>query len=162
MCFSHGFRHIDLSNNPLGEGGARELSEAIRKTFTIKSLKLRCCSINEAGIKHLHSALAINQSIKFLDIEGNDISAVSVYTALAEVQAANDVEALREDPNAVDASALTVYVSISQKHYSQQPSVNCISYSDHIVLPVSCFIGVQCIVSQATLLDETTVSVVAS
>lgn len=154
---SHGFRHIDLSNNPLGEGGARELAEAVRKTFTVKSLKLRCCQINEAGIKYLHSALAINQSIKYLDIEGNDISAVSVYTALvsvlfvflfimcmfdsniarvffasialictvhftnsifsqcnysqAEVQAANDVEALREDPQAVDANSLTVYVS---------------------------------------------------
>lgn len=82
--FSHrnGFRHIDISNNPLGEGGARELAEAIRKTYTIQSLKMRCCSINEEGIRHLHGALATNASIKFLDIEGNDISAVSVYTAL--------------------------------------------------------------------------------
>mmetsp|Transcript_25605 Transcript_25605/g.44053 ORF Transcript_25605/g.44053 Transcript_25605/m.44053 type:complete len:264 (-) Transcript_25605:71-862(-) len=137
---SHGFRHIDISNNPLGEGGARELAEAIRKTMTIKSLKLRCCSINEAGIKHLHSALAINQSIKFLDIEGNDISAVSVYTALAEVQAANDVEALREDPNAVDANALTVYAynALSRKlRFLTKPQLALLHHNPSFNIPES-------------------------
>ena len=155
---SHGFRHIDISNNPLGEGGARELAEAIRKTMTIKSLKLRCCSINEAGIKHLHSALAINQSIKFLDIEGNDISAVSVYTALAEVQAANDVDALREDPNAVDANALTVYVSKDGLFYCL--STLCKQY--FLLYGYPLILGVQCTITQAALLDEATIGVIAS
>ena len=102
---------MDLSNNPLGEGGVRELSEALYKTYTLLSLKLRCCNMNDAGCQYLIKALQINASIRYLDIEGNDLSPESVYTALAEVQAANDIDALRVDAQGVDANTLSIYVS---------------------------------------------------
>ena len=58
---------------------------------------------------HLHGALAVNCSILLLDIENNDISPTGAFIALAEVQADNDVNALRKDPHAVDAAVLSSY-----------------------------------------------------
>jgi hypothetical protein len=126
------------------------------------TLKLRSCRINDDGCEHLIDALRINSSVRFLDIEGNDLSPASIYTALvrcflvvslrvdpgvcifvpldtlgsdyvvivstyvrvsllwllcfplraqAEVQAVNDTDALKANPMAVDAGALSVYVS---------------------------------------------------
>lgn len=87
----------------------REIAEALHKTFTVLSLKLRACRFYDAGCAHLIRALMINASIRYLDIEGNDLSPASVYAALAEVQAVNDVDALREDPHSVDANSLSIY-----------------------------------------------------
>jgi hypothetical protein len=83
----------------------------VRKTYTLKSLKLRCCSINDAGIQHLLPMLEINGSLLLLDIDGNNISQNNYFTALGDVQANNDANALRADAHAVDASELSVYVS---------------------------------------------------
>jgi Ran GTPase-activating protein (RanGAP) involved in mRNA processing and transport len=82
VCFRCGFRHIDISNNPLGDGGIRELSEALHKTYTVLTLKLRSCRMSDAGCAHLIKALQINASIRVLDIENNDISPASHYAAL--------------------------------------------------------------------------------
>jgi len=106
---NYGLRHIDISNNPLGLAGLREIASALPKTHTLRSLRMRSCLLDDYAGQELHTALSLNCSLVFLDVAGNDISPVGVFTVLAEVQATCNVEALRLDGMAVDCASLSTY-----------------------------------------------------
>ena len=65
--------HLYLSENPIGDTGASLISQAVRKSATLKTLILFDCGITSRGAEELSRALAQNSSLDKLDIGGNDL-----------------------------------------------------------------------------------------
>ena len=65
--------HLYLSYNPIGDVGASLISEAVRKTATLKTLILYNCGITSRGAKDLSRTLAQNNSLEKLDIGENNL-----------------------------------------------------------------------------------------
>lgn len=116
-----GLRHIDISNNPLGDSGAAELAFGIKNTHTVQSLQLRFCDVAEDGMAAIREGLSCNCSIRHIDLEGNVLASQSLQKkAYAEVQAVNHIFELKTDPMAVNAGALSryEYLALAKKlHY---------------------------------------------
>lgn len=70
-----GFRSLDLSNNPIGDAGVRELCFALVRTNTLKALYLHACQITDSGGAELQDAMANNATIVVLDVRANLMSA---------------------------------------------------------------------------------------
>ena len=64
---------LKLSENNIGDGGARRLSEALKKNQSLTSLVLVDNNIGDEGARSLSEALEKNQSLTSLDLWGNDI-----------------------------------------------------------------------------------------
>jgi Ran GTPase-activating protein (RanGAP) involved in mRNA processing and transport len=69
-----GFREINLSNNPLGDEGVRELCLAIEKTETLRILHLAFCDLMDNSMLRIQRALVANSSIVSLDVSHNTVS----------------------------------------------------------------------------------------
>ena len=67
------FEHLYLSHNPIGDTGASLISEAVRKTATLKTLNLFNCVITSRGAEDLSRSLAQNCSLEKLDIGSNNV-----------------------------------------------------------------------------------------
>ena len=65
--------HLNLSKNSIGDTGASLISEAIRKTVSLKTLKFICCSTFSKAIENILLALSQNNSLKKFDITWNDL-----------------------------------------------------------------------------------------
>lgn len=75
--YRFGFRHVNLSGNPLGDRGVIELCRAIEKTITIVSLGLASCHIENKGMERLQQALVKNASILNFDVSNNKCSKIT-------------------------------------------------------------------------------------
>ena len=60
--------NINLSNNSLGDKGAKYIAEGIRVSASLTRLILQNNNLGPAGAQHLSEALKINKSITELDI----------------------------------------------------------------------------------------------
>ncbi|MCG8623498.1 MAG: hypothetical protein MJE68_16085, partial [Proteobacteria bacterium] len=69
----YNIEHLYLSYNPIGDTGASLISEAIRKTATLKTLIMYKCGITSRGVEDLPRALAQNSSLEKLDIGDNNL-----------------------------------------------------------------------------------------
>ena len=67
---------LELSGNPIGEGGLKSLCEAMSTNTTLKELKLRNCSltISEENGHSLCQLLSTNPSLRHLDLSFNKIT----------------------------------------------------------------------------------------
>lgn len=62
---------IDLSENRVGEHGARALSGMLLENTTLVSLKLSGSHLDEHAARHLAPALVSNQKLQHLDLSHN-------------------------------------------------------------------------------------------
>lgn len=106
-----GFRSLDLSNNPLGDDGIKELCFAIVRSNTLQALQLYCCGMTDVGGKALQDAMANNATVVVLDIRNNPMSAEQEAFTAAEAEANQLIKDINADPHAVNADALTREVS---------------------------------------------------
>ena len=66
---------LDLSDNYIGNDGAKDIAAMIEENKTIKKLKLTNCHIGTKGLQVIVSALSKEgcENLEFLDIRGNAI-----------------------------------------------------------------------------------------
>ena len=116
--------HLYLPHNPIGDTGASLISEAVRKTTTLKTLFLHNCGITSRGAEDLSRALFQNCSLEKLDIGWNRLVGDDGISHMAEALKQN--KQLKElwigecgitDKGAASlASALTVNNSLKMLH----------------------------------------------
>lgn len=73
MC-RMGFRHLNLSNNPIGDEGVLELCFAVERSNTLRQLLLHGCQITDKGAGALRKSMADNPTIVVLDVTDNWMS----------------------------------------------------------------------------------------
>ncbi len=105
-----GFRELNLSTNPIGDEGIKEISIALRRTQTLRILRISNCGITEVGGQWLQDALAENSTVVVIDAYGNLMSPEQESLVVAEIEANEHVEAIRNDPMSVDAESLYIDV----------------------------------------------------
>ena len=115
--------HVYLSSNPIKDYGAFLISEAIRKTATLKSLILNKCDITSVGADYLSSAVAQNHSLEKLDIGMNEIGAIGIRQVALALKQNEQLKELwigqcgmTDKGAATLASALTVNNSLKMLH----------------------------------------------
>jgi Ran GTPase-activating protein (RanGAP) involved in mRNA processing and transport len=69
-----GFRELNISTNPIGDDGIKELCIAIRRTGSLRILRVANCGITEKGGQLLQDALSDNATITVVDVYGNLMS----------------------------------------------------------------------------------------
>ena len=112
-----GLKDINLSYNPLGDEGVMYMRDAISRSNTLVSLKLKSCNITDSGMKALHAVLAENSSILYLDVTENYAKLVLEAETSAEAEANRKLVDIRKDPMSVDTGKLTkpVYIALKNK-----------------------------------------------
>ena len=108
-----GLRELYLDNNPIGDLGMIELTEAIQKTFTLTTLSISNCSIGDVGMDALKEALKDNCTIVNLNIAGNPAKRQSTARARAEAEAMEMIHNLEESSDTIDAGTLRSSVRYS-------------------------------------------------
>jgi len=91
---SCGFRHINISNNAIGNEGIAQLSIAIARTYSLKTVRVDNCGFNDdddggGGVVALIKALAENSTVRDVYVSGNYISMENQNRCLVSVY--NDV-----------------------------------------------------------------------
>ena len=68
-------KHLDLSNNPIGENveGAISVAKILVENKTLTTLHLHDCRISSEGAVELVAALCMNTTLKFLSLDHNPI-----------------------------------------------------------------------------------------
>jgi Ran GTPase-activating protein (RanGAP) involved in mRNA processing and transport len=80
---------LDLERNPVGDIGATAIGAALVVNTALRSLKLACCNITDAGVVNgLAAGLAANKHVRSAWLDGNEIGSIGA-TALAEALVTN-------------------------------------------------------------------------
>ena len=115
--------HLYLSSNPIGDTGASLISEAIRKTTTLKTLILHDCDITSRGAEDLSRALTQNTSLEKLDIGLNSLKDNGISHVAEALKQSKQLKELwisqcgMTDEGATSlASALTINNSLQMLH----------------------------------------------
>ena len=119
----YNIEHLYLSGNPIGDTGASLISEAVRKTATLKTLILHYCGITSRGVEDLPRALAQNSSLEKLDIGDNNLGDEGIsHVAKALIRNKQLKElwigrcGITDKGAAILASALTINNSLKMLH----------------------------------------------
>lgn len=67
-------KHLNLSQNKIGDDGVTSLARALKSSVSIKSLSLRNNNISDRGVTHLSGSFDTNSSLKSLELCNNKIS----------------------------------------------------------------------------------------
>ena len=106
-----GITSLDLSyNNITSAKGMDQLIEGLKYSLTIHNLNLRCCGIEKEEMVALQVALSNNEFVSWLDVQYNPCTEALLGSVMAEVEALNNVIALRKNHKAVDADTLSMAV----------------------------------------------------
>ena len=97
---------MDLSENPLRSDGMAEIAEAVRRSHSIITLKLRQCLASEDAITSLKQRLSENTAITDMDVSGNKIPERLRLAVEAEAEANHLLQAIEDRPLEVDISVL--------------------------------------------------------
>ena len=100
LCVNTSVKTLNLSNNPLGDEGAKTLAEMLggngaessgTVNTTLEHVELRWCRIGPVGAQHLAQALCVNTSVKTLNLSNNPLGDEGAKT-LAEMLGGNGAE----------------------------------------------------------------------
>jgi Ran GTPase-activating protein (RanGAP) involved in mRNA processing and transport len=105
-----GFRELNLSTNPIGDSGIKEICLAIKRTLTLKILRIANCGITEQGGQWLQDALSENSTIIVIDAYGNLMSEEQESLVVAEIEANEILEQISKDPLGIDVESLYIDV----------------------------------------------------
>ena len=103
LCVNASVKTLKLSDNPLGDEGAKALAEMLggngaessrTVNTTLEHVDLSDCSIGPVGVQHLAQALCVNASVKTLKLSVNPLGDEGAKT-LAEKLGGNGAESSR-------------------------------------------------------------------
>jgi Ran GTPase-activating protein (RanGAP) involved in mRNA processing and transport len=69
---------LDLSENLIGDDGAKSIAEALKVNYSIGELSLLCNVIEDDGAYEISSALDVNKSLRILNMNENPLSSDGV------------------------------------------------------------------------------------
>ena len=100
LCVNTSVKTLEVSDNPLGDEGAKALAEMLggngaessgTVNTTLEHVDLSDCDIGQLGAQHLAQALCVNTSVKTLDLNDNLLGDKGAK-ALAEMLGGNGAE----------------------------------------------------------------------
>ncbi|WP_341792955.1 leucine-rich repeat domain-containing protein [Rickettsia endosymbiont of Ceutorhynchus obstrictus] len=90
----NGATTLNLHDNNIGEGGAKELAEALKSNNSLTSFSLSSNNIGEGGAKELAEALKSNNSLTRLDLSSNNIGEGGAKELAAALKSNNSLTSL--------------------------------------------------------------------
>ena len=73
LKINEGLTRLDLSDNPLGDAGAKNLAEMLKVNKVLNHIDLSNCHIGDAGAIALAAAIALHPALVTIDLRGNPI-----------------------------------------------------------------------------------------
>lgn len=136
---------IDLSNNQIGNRGAKELSEILKVNNTVDKLFISNSPIGAEGIKHLAEALKQNTTLKSMDLSGISIGEGGATHLIDALRKNKILTLLRLENSPIGAEALkNIEEAINQNRIAEKfclsyKSIAEVIYKMHPRLHKACF-----------------------
>ncbi len=77
---------LDMSDSPLGSGGARCVAGLISYCKSLNDINLSQCDIKDAGAKCLFDELKVNKTVESINLSGNHLTDQCVANLLTLLQ----------------------------------------------------------------------------
>ena len=106
-----GLKELDISNNPLSEGGLEHVMQMVQRNDSLTTLNVSNCKFNVRGIEKFANALQSNSKIRKFHVHDNGIDKELFDLITAETDANALLISIRTNPQSIDANTLPKEVS---------------------------------------------------
>ena len=79
-------KHLEISNNPIGDDGISAISDGLHVNTTLIQLVARNCKFYSKGAKAVAKMLLANKALKYLDISNNHIGDHGITAVTCSIQ----------------------------------------------------------------------------